>query len=58
MKAREYLLGMQTQLFEEMIEDHGKKVGAIGPYDEVTVREINVDGRVSEVLLEVEKIDV
>lgn len=46
---REILLGVRTDLFDDMLTDHGYKVGALKYKEKVKVNSIEVDGEISKV---------
>lgn len=53
---RELLLGMQTELFDDLIGEHGRKIDFLKDDEEVHVNSIDVVGSVSNVNLTVSKV--
>ena len=55
MTNRELLLGMQTDLFDDLIGEHGRKIDFVQHDEEVKVSNIDVQGSVSNVSLTISK---
>lgn len=53
MKTREMLLGMQTELFDDLIGEHGRKIDFLKDDEKVRVQSIDVQGSVSNVTLKI-----